>query len=191
MSNCIKQKAYLFGASCHTGKLSHALYFSNYVFFMLFLNITLLAISIMQNNIFVYLSKLVKNPLSCLKYTLNADVSKHLFYFKYKTKLLFSINILNYPLLYWNYTQINIYIHTVYIYFSHETLDGAGWLVVNIPDDNQRVKRLGTSWLVNAAYAGNELTALHLHGWLAFTWDSCSALSEFLWNPPPSPAPPV
>ncbi len=33
-------------------------------------------------------------------------------------------------------------------------------------DDIHRVKLLGISWLV---YAANELTALHLNGWLAFT----------------------
>ncbi len=41
-----------------------------------------------------------------------------------------------------------------------------------------RCKQLGISWLVHAAYAANELTALHLYGWLVFTWDSCSMLSE-------------
>ncbi len=54
-------------------------------------------------------------------------------------------------------------------------LGGAGWPVVKVTDDIQRVKWLGTSWL--------DHVALHLYGWLAFTWDSCSVLSEFLWNP--------
>ncbi len=59
-----------------------------------------------------------------------------------------------------------------------------------------RVKWLGNvwgkwSWLVHVAYAANELATLHFNGWLASTWAFCSTLSEFLWNPPPSPAPPV
>ncbi len=58
-------------------------------------------------------------------------------------------------------------------------------------DDMHSVELLGTNWLVHVAYAANELTALHLIGWLAFTRAFCSALSEFLWNIPPSPAPPV
>ncbi len=40
-------------------------------------------------------------------------------------------------------------------------------------------------------YAANELAALHLNGWLAFTRAFHSMFSELLWNPPPSPAPPV
>ncbi len=35
------------------------------------------------------------------------------------------------------------------------------------------------------------LSALHLNDWLAFTRAFRSMFSEFLWNPPPSPAPPV
>ncbi len=77
----------------------------------------------------------------------------------------------------------------IIIQFSHETLDGADWRVVNVTDDIHRVKRLGTRWLVHAAYAANELFALNLYGWLVeFTWHSCSPLSEYLWSPPPSPA---
>ncbi len=58
-------------------------------------------------------------------------------------------------------------------------------------DDIHSVKLLGTRWLVHVAYTANELVALHLNNWLAFTWAFRSMLSEFLWNPPPSPAPPV
>ncbi len=58
-------------------------------------------------------------------------------------------------------------------------------------DDIHSIKLLGTSWLVHVAYAANELTALHLNGWLVFTRAVRSALSEILWNPPPSLAPPV
>ncbi len=47
-------------------------------------------------------------------------------------------------------------------------------------DDIHSVKLLGTSWLVHVAYAVNELTALHLNEWFAFTRAVCSALSEFL-----------
>ncbi len=50
--------------------------------------------------------------------------------------------------------------------------------------DIHRVELLGTSWLVHVAYAANELTALHLNGWLAFTRAVRSMLLEFLWNPP-------
>ncbi len=54
--------------------------------------------------------------------------------------------------------------------------------------DIHSVKLLGTNWL---AYAANELAALHLNICLTFTRAFRSMLSEFLWNPPPSPAPPV
>ncbi len=46
--------------------------------------------------------------------------------------------------------------------FSHEILDGASWRFVNVTDDNQRVNRHGTTWLVHAEHAANELTASHL-----------------------------
>ncbi len=58
-------------------------------------------------------------------------------------------------------------------------------------DDIHSVKLLGTSWLVHVVYAANKLADLHLNGWSAFTRAFHSALSEFLWNPLPSPAPPV
>ncbi len=53
---------------------------------------------------------------------------------------------------------------------------------INVTDDIHSIKWLGTSWLVHAAYAANELAALHLNGWLASTWAFAA---------PPSPAPPV
>ncbi len=74
--------------------------------------------------------------------------------------------------------------------FCHETLDGTDGSLTQI-DDIHSVKLLGTSWLVHVIYTANELTALHLNGWLAFTRAVRSALSEILWNPSPSPAPPV
>ncbi len=69
--------------------------------------------------------------------------------------------------------------------FCHETLDGADWWVVNSNWLCSSVKLLDTSWLVHVAYAANELAALHLNGSLASTKAFRSALSEFLWNPPP------
>ncbi len=58
-------------------------------------------------------------------------------------------------------------------------------------DDIDDIKLLGTSWLVHVAYAASKLSALHLNGCLASTRVFRSTLSKFLWNPPPSPAPPV
>ncbi len=60
---------------------------------------------------------------------------------------------------------------------------------INVTDDIHSVKRLGTRWLVHVAYAANKLATLHLNGCIHLS--ICSALSEFLWNPPPSLAPPV
>ncbi len=77
-------------------------------------------------------------------------------------------------------------VNTINAKFCHEILDGTGWWLTQI----HCVKLLGTSWLVHVAYAANELTALYLNGWLAFTKAVFSAFSDFLWNPP-SPAPPV
>ncbi len=42
----------------------------------------------------------------------------------------------------------------------------ADGLIMQI-DDIHSVKLLDTSWLVHVAYTANELTALHLSGWLA------------------------
>ncbi len=58
-------------------------------------------------------------------------------------------------------------------------------------DDIHSIKLLGTSWLVHVGYTANELTTSHLNGWLELTRAFHSMLSELLWNPPPSPAPPV
>ncbi len=58
-------------------------------------------------------------------------------------------------------------------------------------DDIHSVKLAGTSWLVHVSYTANKLAALHLNGWLASTRAFHSTISELLWNPPPSPAPPV
>ncbi len=55
-------------------------------------------------------------------------------------------------------------------------------------DSIHSVKLLGTSWLVHVTYGANECATLHLNDWLAFIH---SVLSEFLLNPPPSPAPPI
>ncbi len=40
---------------------------------------------------------------------------------------------------------------------------------MQIDDIIHSVKLLGTSWLVHVAYTANELTALHLNGWLGLT----------------------
>ncbi len=58
-------------------------------------------------------------------------------------------------------------------------------------EDILTIKLLGTSWLGHVAYAANDLTALHLNGWLAFARAGRSMLSELHWNHLPSPAPPV
>ncbi len=50
-------------------------------------------------------------------------------------------------------------------------------------------KLFGKSWLVHVE--ANEHAALHLNSCLAFTRAVRSMLLDFLWNPPPSPAPPV
>ncbi len=50
-------------------------------------------------------------------------------------------------------------------------------------DDIHSVKLLGTSLLVHVAYAANELAALHIHGWLAFTRAFCSSTCiDLLWD---------
>ncbi len=47
-------------------------------------------------------------------------------------------------------------------------------------DDIYRIKLLGSNCLVHVAYPTSELTALHWNGWLAFTREVCSMLSELL-----------
>ncbi len=46
--------------------------------------------------------------------------------------------------------------------------------------DVHHVKLLGTSWLVHVAYTANELAALHLNVWLAFTLQHFAAAFRVL-----------
>ncbi len=53
----------------------------------------------------------------------------------------------------------------------------------HILPDFQLDKKKHAIWNENEILFSNELAALHLNGWLAFTRAFCSVLSEFLWNP--------
>ncbi len=57
--------------------------------------------------------------------------------------------------------------------------DQMKWSIMNVlkmlPQMPSSIMLLGTSWLVHVAYAANEIAALHLNGWLAFTTAFCCA----------------